>query len=104
MINSRSVELATEYLDQYAEKNQQPTLVGMHWHIDGRNKTLPLAEEINEALRQRPLVYVQRAGGTVVFSHNGHDRTVTAEDMKQADKQYRREFATAYRALQEKDA
>ena len=103
MISAHIVELATEYLDQCAATNQQPTLVGVHWHIDGRNKSLPLLEEINEALLQRPLVYVQRAGGTVTFSDSGIERTISAADMKQADKQYRREFATALGALQQND-
>jgi hypothetical protein len=36
----------------------QSAKLGMHWHIDGRNKTLPLLEEVNEALSQRPQLLV----------------------------------------------
>jgi hypothetical protein len=99
MISTHVVKLATEYLDQCAAENQQATLVGMHWYIDGRDKTLPLLEEVNEALMQRASVYVQRVNGAVVFSSIGSERVVTVEDMKRADKQYRKEFAVALKKL-----
>ena len=99
MISAHVVRLAVEYLDQCAAKNQQATLVGMHWYIDGRDKTLPLLEEVNDALMQRSSVYVQRANGAVVFASSGSERTVTAEDMKEADKQYRKEFGAALKRL-----
>lgn len=52
MISPHVVKLATDYLDQCAAENQQATLVGMHWYIDGHDKTLPLLKEVNEALMQ----------------------------------------------------
>lgn len=99
MISTHVVKLATEYLDQCTAKNQPATLVGMHWYIDGLNKTIPMLDEVNEALMQRASVYVQRLNGAVVFVSSGSERTITAEDMKRADKQYRKEFAVTLRKL-----
>lgn len=95
MIRQHVVNLATEYFNQCADRGATGTLVGMHWYIDGRDKTLPLVGEINEALKKQPSVFVTRENAFVVFSTDGTERTVTSEDMKQADKQYRREFAAA---------
>lgn len=99
MISAHVVRLATEYLDQCAAKQQPATLVGMHWYIDSRDKTLPLLEELNEALKQRPAFYVQRGPKGVVFASTGTERTLTHEDMKQADSRYRKEFAAALKRI-----
>ena len=99
MISERVVELAIEYLDQCVAVGKTATLVGMHWHIDGRNKTLPLIEEVNEALKRRPHLSVSRGNASVVFAYDGSEHVVTGEDMKQADIQYRKEFAIALARL-----
>jgi len=99
MISAHVVRLATEYLDQCAAKQETATLVGMHWYIDSRHKTLPLLEELNEALRQRPTVHVQRGPKGIVLASAGTERTLTDEDMKQADSQYRKEFAAALKRI-----
>ena len=92
MIDSHVVELAIEYLDDCIARKLPATLVGMHWYIDARNKTIPLTEEVNAALTQRPALGVERIGGRVVFTHSS-EHSVTKEDMRHADRQYRREFA-----------
>ena len=99
MINADVVKLACEYLDNCAASEKQATLVGMHWYVDGRHKTLPLVAEINEALRQRPQMRVSRERKNVVFSAEGPDQSVTADDVKLADKQYRAEFAAELKKL-----
>jgi hypothetical protein len=99
MLDTHVVKLAVEYLDQCVAGGQRPTIVGMHWYIDGRNKTMPLLSEVNEALRQRPQLRVARQDGIVVFSPEGSETLVTAEDMRKADKQYRKEFAAELRKL-----
>lgn len=99
MIDPHIVKLANDYLDLCAAENSPATLIGMHWYIDRHYKTLPLLEEVNEALKQRPNVYVQRINGAIVFSPDGTKRTITSEDLKQADKQYRKEFALALKKL-----
>lgn len=93
------VNLAIEYLDGCAAKHESATLVGMHWYIDSREKTLPLLDELNEALKQRPTVHVQRGPKGVVFESTGTERSLTHEDMKLADRQYRKEFAAALKRL-----
>ncbi len=95
MIDPNVVRLAVEYLDQCKTNNTQATLVGMHWHIDASNKTLPLLDEVNEALTHRPSIHVQRTNGLVIFGSDGTERAVSNEDMKRADKQYRKEFSAA---------
>lgn len=99
MIDEHVVKLGLEYLDQCASDGETATLVGMHWYIDGRNKTMPLTDEINEILRRRLDILVAREGKTVIFSANGKDRAVTPEDMTHADRQYRKEFNVAYARL-----
>jgi hypothetical protein len=99
MIDPNVVKLAVEYLDQCCGENTPATLVGMHWFIDGRNKTLPLLEEINEALHQRPSVCVERTNGVVFFVTSGTEHVVTKEDMKLADRGYRKEFTAALREM-----
>src|SRR5258706_15963469 len=95
MIDVHVVDLITGYLDQCLAESSEATLVGVYWHVDGQNKTLPLLDEINEALRQRPSVRVQRTTGGVTFGPSGTEHTVTVEDSRKADKQYRKEFNIA---------
>ena len=98
MIDPNVVKLAVEYLDDCVARESAATLVGLHWYIDGRNKTLPLTEEVNAALSERPLLGAELIEGRVVFTLKGKDR-VTNEDMHRADKQYRLEFAQKVREL-----
>jgi hypothetical protein len=100
MISSHIVKLATDYLDQCTAKSGKATLVGMHWYIDGRDKSLPLLDEVNEALSLRPSVYVQRINDEVVFTHSGTERAITTDDIKLADKHYRKEFSIALKRLE----
>ena len=99
MVDSNVVRLAVEYLDSCLSTGAQATLVGMHWHIDGRNKTLPLLDEVNEALRQRPSLLATRHKDGIMFSPSGVATAVTSDDMKVADRQYRTEFSAKLREL-----
>lgn len=99
MIDAHVIKLGLEYLDHCASKNQQATLVGMHWHIDAHNKTLPMLEEVNEMLERRPSIYVQRQEGNVIFAAAGSERNVNSQDMSRADKRYREEFDAALKKL-----
>jgi len=104
MLNANVVRLAVEYLDQCNAAAEPPTLVGMHWFIDAQHKTLPVDEEVNEALRQRPNLRVIRTPEGVVFGPSGSDTAVSPEDMRLADNQYRRAFSAALKKLQDSDA
>ncbi|HEX7031022.1 MAG TPA: hypothetical protein VF254_10515 [Gammaproteobacteria bacterium] len=95
MIDPEIVRLALEYLDYCEAEGCRATLVGMHWYIDARHRTLPLIEEVNEALRRRENVFVRRETGLVVFASSGTERAVNGEDMKASDARYRKEFAAA---------
>ena len=99
MISSHVVKLITEYLDQCETSASPATLVGVHWYVDGHNKTLPLLEEVNEALRQRPNFRVSRAQGAVTFASAGSDYAITSEDLERADRHYRKEFRTTLKKL-----
>jgi hypothetical protein len=102
MISRANVDLAVRYLDQCRVEGKPATLVGAFWYIDVHNKLVPEAEEINEALKEREDVFVQRAGDVVAFGYTGSEREITAEDMRAADRQYRKEFAAAYAKLRAK--
>ena len=102
MISQANVALAVEYLNRCRAERKLATLVGTFWYIDAKNKLVPELEEINEALKQRGEVFVERVNGEVVFSPTGSTREVTAEDMRAADRQYRKEFAAAYAKLRTK--
>lgn len=96
MIDSNVVDLAVEYLDQGDTEGAKCTLVDMHWYIDGRDKTIPFTEEVNEALKRRPSIFIRRDKGLVRFVSGSGDRSVSDTDMKLADAQYRKEFSAAY--------
>jgi hypothetical protein len=102
MISRANVDLALKYLDQCRAEGKPATLVGAFWYVDAHNKLVPETEEINEALKTREDIFVQRVGDTVVFGSVGSERQITTEDMCVADQQYRKEFAAAYAKLQTK--
>lgn len=99
MIDAHVVQLVTQYLDQCRNNGMAATLVGLHWHVDRVDRSIPSAEEINEALRQRKDAYVERTNEGTSFVGSGTERTVTAEDMKRAREQYSKEFWGAFRRL-----
>jgi hypothetical protein len=99
MLDARVVTLAVEYLDTCQAEGHEATLVGMHWYVDGRNKTMPVLSEVNAALALRPNMRVSRINCKVVFSAQGSEGVVTSEDMRRAGKDYRSEFSTQLRAL-----
>jgi hypothetical protein len=100
MISAHIVKLATDYLDQCAVENQQATLVGMLWHIDRLDRSIPLVDEVNEALTLRASVYVQQVNGAVVFTSRGAQRIITSEELRQAGNQYHKEFAAVLKKLE----
>ena len=100
MISERVVGIIREYLDHCSASRVEPTLVGIHWHVDGRNKTLPLGAEVNAALAFHPTLRTMERDGRVVFSTSGVREGVTDADMQTADAQYRKEFAAEYKNLQ----
>ena len=99
MISRANVDLALKYLDECRAEGKPATLVGALWYVDAHNKLVPDTEEINAALKKREDIFVQRVSGAVVFGSAGSEREVTAEDMRVADRQYRKEFAAAYAKL-----
>jgi hypothetical protein len=91
MVNKNVVRRILEYLD--APSSDAPsTLVGLNWHVDGREKLLPYLEEVNAAIQLRPSVKVTRENGLVYFGRQGHEDSVTVEDLRLADTEYRRQF------------
>ncbi|MGA2276442.1 MAG: hypothetical protein ABSG00_02470 [Terracidiphilus sp.] len=92
MISERVVKLATEYLDQCLAKSEPATLIAMLGYIDSQDKTIAVAEEVNEALRQRPSVYLRREDGRLEFTTAGSDRIVTPDDVRRAFMIYDEQF------------
>jgi len=67
-VHPRVINLALDYLDSCRMQGREATLVGMHWYIDSRNKTMPILDEVNEALARRRELRVSCRNGAVVFS------------------------------------
>lgn len=99
MVSEHVVKLAIEYLDQYLGTDEPATLVTMLNYIDAHDKTIAVAEEVNEALRQRPSVYVHRTSTMLEFNSTGSDQTVTEDDVRRAFDIYGEEFSAAYKKL-----
>ena len=95
MLSDRVVRMITDYLDECATLKREATLVGMHWYVDSHNKTLPTVEEVNAALRQRP---------SFLAAITGNAPLVSEENMRQADREYRKEFSEALKRLRSTDA
>ena len=100
MVSEHVVKLAIEYLDQYLETNEPATLVTMLHYIDAHDKTIAVAEEVNEALRRRPSIYVHRTSARLEFNFTGSDQTVTEDDVRRAFDIYHEEFWAAYKKLE----
>lgn len=83
---------AVEYLDQCLKHNSPASLVDMLGYIDHKQKAIPSAEEINQALAQRATVRVGRENRAVFFTQEGSRRAVTEEDLEDAYSAYREKF------------
>ena len=101
MIDEFAVKFATEYLDKHFAEGGPADLVGMLNHVDYFERVVMVVDEINETLRQRPSVYVQRIDGRVVFNQSDGDREITEEDLSRNVQMYRKWFEAQYKALQE---
>jgi hypothetical protein len=100
VISESNIELATTYLDMCFREGKPATLVGMHWYIDGRNKLIPALEELNEALRRRPTVYIHRTNQGIEFALTGTERLITEEDLKQGYARYHEDFLAKSKSLE----
>ncbi len=101
MIDELAVKFATEYLDKHLAKGGPADLVGMLNHVDYFERVVMVVDEVNETLRQRPSVYVQRIDGRIVFNQSHGDREITEEDLSRNVQMYRKWFEVQYKALQE---
>lgn len=101
MIDDFAVKYATEYLDKQFSKGEPADLVGMLNHVDYFERVVMVLNEVNDALRQRPSVYVQRVDGRIVFNQSAGDREITEEDLDRNVRLYHQWFEAQYRALQE---
>ena len=104
MLCANVVRLIVEYLSHSSVDGTRATLTGVLWYVDSRAKTLPSPEEVNAALAEFPAIRVERESGHVVFGNDGAGSSVNSEDMKLADRQYRREFSAALKKLRAADA
>ena len=100
MADSYAVKLATDFLDSKLRENHEATLVEMLFYADAYGKLVLSVDEVNEALNQRPSVYVERRGGRIVFSAKGTERSVSPEDHEENCKAYSTEFWEKFRLLQ----
>lgn len=100
MIDPYAVKHATEYLDGQFAKGEPADLVGMLNHVDYFERVVMVLDEVNETLRQRPSVFVERVDGRVVFNQNAGDREITTEDLERNHKMYHEDFWARYKELE----
>ena len=101
MIDAYAVKLAIEYLDLRFKNNQPADLPEMLDHVDYYDRVVMALDEVNEVLRQRPSVYVQRVGGRVFFNQSSGDREITEADLERNIKIRTDEFWARYKELNE---
>jgi hypothetical protein len=97
-----AVKLAIEYLDKLFKTDQPATLVKLLGYVDARDKTVLNLDEVNEVLKQRPNVFVERVDGRVVFNQNSGDREVTKDDLDNNFAIYHAEFLAKCRELEDR--
>lgn len=98
MIEEYVIKIMLDYFDKHISEGVDGDLADLHEYVDGRFKQLPLVEEVNEALARNTRIFVRREGKRIMLSLVGVNRTVTNEDMRIADKQFRKSF---YRKMRE---
>jgi sugar phosphate isomerase/epimerase len=86
VVNLRVVDLVTAYLDECAASGVDGTLVGVLWYVDAHFKSLPTVEEVNEALRRRPVRLLGLSGSQPFAS---------SDDISSADREYRKQVSRA---------
>jgi len=101
MINEYAVKFATEYLDRQFASGEPADLVGMLNHVDYCERVVMVPEEVNEALKQRPSVYVQQVNGRVILNQSSGDREITDEDLNRNVRMYYEWFESYYKPQQD---
>jgi len=101
MIDEFAVKFAVEYLDRQFAKGNPTDLIGMLNHVDYFERVVMVVEEVNEALKERPSVYVQRIDGRIVFNQSSGDREITEEDLSRNVQIYYEWFKVQYKAMQD---
>jgi len=104
MINDHAVRLAMEYLDRKIAEGECVDLVGMLNHVDYYERVVMTLDEVQEALNQRPAVYLRRVEGRVTFTQSSGDREITEEDLERNVRMYHDEFWAKYRQLEKGNA
>lgn len=103
MIDEFAVKLAVEYLDRNFAHGTPADLVGMLDHVDYYDRVVMVLEEVQEVLKQRPCVYVQRVDGRVIFIQSCGDREITEEDFERNVQIKTEEFWAKYRHLESRE-
>ena len=96
MIDQHAIKYATEYLDQQFAKGEQADLIGMLNHVDYFERVVMVLDEVNETLRQRPLVYFERIDGRITFNQSGGERELAKEDLDRNVRMYHEWFESFY--------
>lgn len=99
MIDDSAVSRAAAYLDNCLEQSREPALVEMLEFVDAFDKVILNREEVNEALKQRPSIFVNRIEGRIVFSLTGTEREITEDDLRLNFEIYIKQFQARYQAL-----
>jgi hypothetical protein len=102
MTQPHIVSLAVRYLDREVD-DPRWSLMGLMEYVDAWDKTIIETDEVNEALRQRPEIWVVRLDGGIVFSSGPGERKVTDADLKETYDAYTKDFALRLEKLRSRE-
>ena len=68
MIDEYAIQFAIEYLEGKFASGEPADLIGMLNHVDYHERVVMQRQELDEALRKCPSVYVQRLDGRIIFT------------------------------------
>lgn len=101
MIDDFAIKFAIEYLNKQFANGETADLVGMFNHVDYFGRVVMVLDEVNEALRRTPSVYVQRIDGRIVFNQSKGDREITDEDLNRNVQMYQEWFEAQRKRLED---
>ena len=96
-----AVRFAVEYLDKQFATGKPADLVGMLNHVDYFERVEMVLEEVNQTLRRRPAIHVQRISDRIVFDQQSGDREITDEDLNRNVQMYKEWFDAQHNAMKD---
>lgn len=100
MIYEDVIELAVKYLEETFAEGKRADLPRMLMYVDAHDHIVMERDEVNEVLKRRPSVAVERTDGRIIFVHAAGDREIGEDDMRRNVAMYHDDFAAMARRLE----